>query len=307
MPSRVTRNSGGGQRPDDDSTVVDDDLFSEEVVSLTAFQDNRFSSAEPIYVNAGDPDIEETGNLWVYADVPLQEAGGVDVDPLLGFAQGTCQGVFSNLDGYCFFTYEFFDGMEVIATLTVQGATQPMGPSILTVVGGTGELEGVSGDVSLIPATLDTTVTPPAVVRDESTFLGNPDGYYMEALLYVRYRIADIPGVGGDVEDPIIDDVVMMDDVVAVDPTEGPVPSESPVLMEDVTMEEEDVDVEEEDVEVLTADDLVPADDFVFTTVLCEGKSTACDCSANTCSLALCMCEEAQEVNCCDGSGFVGK
>jgi hypothetical protein len=285
--------------------LVDENLYAEELVTLTAFQDNRFSSADPIYVTPENPDVEATGNLWLYADVPLQEPFGIDVDPLLGFVQGTCQGIFSNLDGYCSFTYEFFDGLEVIATMTVQGATQPTGPSILTVVGGTGDLEGVSGDVSLIPTSLDTNVTPPAIVEDNSPFLGNPDGYYMEAILYIRYSIAFVPDDGetvvpddgetvAPVDDMLVDDGVMMDDLIV-----GEVPTASPV--------DNPTDEQIPPVDDLVVGDDVTEDDFVVTSVQCVGEAEPCDCTATTCALSPCSCEEAQDVMCCDGFGFVGK
>ena len=171
---------------------VDDSLQGEDVVYLTAWQDNRFSSADPIYVTPNAPDPEAAGNIWLYADVPLQEESGIDVEPLLGFAQGTCQSLFSNQNGYCHFTYEFFDGLEVIASITVEGETEPTGPSVLTIVGGTGELHRATGEVILTPVALDETTTPPTVADDGSLFLGNPVGYYMEAIIYVSYRLTDI-------------------------------------------------------------------------------------------------------------------
>ncbi|KAL3921339.1 MAG: hypothetical protein SGILL_002799 [Bacillariaceae sp.] len=186
---------------------TDDSLSAEEIVFLAAFQDNRFASAEPIYVTPNAPDPAATGNLWLYADVPVQEEAGIDTDPLLGFAQGTCQGIFSNQNGYCHFTYEFFDGLEVIASITVEGETQPTGPSILTIVGGTGELSGATGEVSLTPVSLDATVNPPLIVDDGSAFLGNPFGYYMEAIVYVKYHIADV----------FVDDYTPVDDRFGVD------------------------------------------------------------------------------------------
>jgi hypothetical protein len=135
------------------------------------------------------------------------------VQPLLGFAQGTCQSIFSDQDGYCNLTYEFFDGLEVIASLTVEGATLPTGPSILTIVGGTGELKGATGEVSLTPVSLDDTVSPPTIMDDGSSFLGNPVGYYMEAIAYVNYHIADV-----FVDDHTwADDVWSMDDAVNMD------------------------------------------------------------------------------------------
>jgi hypothetical protein len=168
------------------------------VIFLAAFQDNRFSTNEPIYATPENPDPTSTGNLWVYSDLPLQEPTGIDVASLLGFVQGTCQAIYSDQTGYCFFTYEFFDGLEVVASITAEGETQPSGPSILTIVGGSGELKGASGTVSLVPSTLDETSTPPTVVEDGSTFLGNPVGYYMEAVVYVQYKVAGMPSFEND-------------------------------------------------------------------------------------------------------------
>jgi hypothetical protein len=152
----------------------------------------------------------------------LQKENGIDVEPLLGFAQGTCQSIFSDQDGYCNLTYEFFDGLEVIASLTAEGATLPTGPSILTIVGGTGELKGATGEVSLTPVSLDDTVSPPTIVDDGSTFLGNPIGYHMEVIVYVTYNIADV-----------FVDTRGMDDAVNMDTPNMGTPTVSPVQVEE--------------------------------------------------------------------------
>lgn len=308
--------------------AVQEDLSAEEIVTLSAFQDNRFASPDPIYVTPENPDVEATGNVWIYADVPLQELFGIDVDPLIGFVQGTCQGIFSNQDGYCSFTYEFFDGLEVIATMAVQGATQPTGPSILTVVGGTGDLEGVSGEVSLIPASLDTTVTPPTVIEDDSLFLGNPAGYYMEAVLYIRYGIAVVPDddAAFPADDVLVDDFVMPElptgppVVMPEDPSGPPAAAPTPVRPPTGGDDTDDlvdmpelptaVPVDEPTTSPAMGGPSLPpilggTDDFGFSTVQCLGEVELCDCTDDTCTLSPCMCDEAQAPSCCDGSGLV--
>lgn len=203
-----------------------------------------------------------TGNLWVYADLPLQAEFGIDVDPLLGIVHGTCESTFENLNGYCSFTYEFFDGgPEVIASMTVSGATEPFGPSILTVSGGTGELVGVSGEVSLSPVSLDIAFVPPVLTTDDSTlFLGSPIGYYMEAVIYVRFRVADI------VDDIFLDDVFFFDDVVV-----------------------------EEEVDVVVSS---PVRSYWDGTVQCPEQHSVCDCDLN-CVDGSTYCECMDGVDCC--------
>jgi hypothetical protein len=292
---------------------TDDSLSAEEVVFLAAFQDNRFSSADPIFTTPNAPDAAASGNLWLYADVPLQEESGIDVEPLLGFAQGTCQSIFSDQDGYCHFTYEFFDGLEVIASLTVEGETLPTGPSILTIVGGTGELKGATGEVSLTPASLDETMSPPTIVDDGSTFLGNPFGYYMEAIVYVRYNIADV----------LVDDFTWADDVWGMDDAvnmeDPPMDMEDPPMdMEDPPMDMEDPPMdmeEEEEPEETSAPSTAPplasepgGATLSFGQVVCDGMDPDldyCDCDydCEDSPTHRCGCDEAWEDDCC-GTAF---
>ena len=240
----------------------DDSLGAEEVLYLSAFQDLRASSSEPIYVTPENPDPLSTGNLWLYTNVPIQEPAGIGVSALLGQVHGTCQSTFQNLNGFCSFTYEFFDGgPEVVASMTVEGATEPFGASILTVSGGDGELAGVSGEVQLYPVTLDDTFVPPLLTEDDTTlFLGNPVGYMMEAVVYVRFRVADV------VDDYYLDDRYWDDDIV--------LETESAAA---ATEEEPDVD---------------------FVVVQCDGESSFCDCDMN-CVDGSTFCDCMEGVACC--------
>ncbi|KAG7337858.1 hypothetical protein IV203_025949 [Nitzschia inconspicua] len=307
---------------------TDDSLLAEEVVFLAAFQDNRFSSADPIFVTPNDPNPAATGNLWLYADVPLQEEGGIDVDPLLGFAQGTCQSIFEDQDGYCHFTYEFFDGLEVIASLTVAGETLPTGPSILTIVGGTGELKGATGEVSLTPVSVDDTSAPPSIVDDGATFLGNPSGYFMEAIIYVKYSIGDITtddftwtddAWGTDdamnMESPTSTPVVDDDAMDMESPTTTPIGDDDALVMESPTttpVDSDDDAVGNESPPPSTTPPVLANESggsvLSFGRVVCAGMDPDldyCDCNfdCEDSPTHRCGCDEAWVSDCC-GTAF---
>jgi hypothetical protein len=279
---------------------TDDSVSSEEVIFIAAFQDNRFSSAEPIYVNPNAPDPTATGNVWLYADIPLQEETGIDVKPLLGFAQGTCQSIFSDQDGYCNLTYEFFDGLEVIATLTAEGSTLPTGPSILTIVGGTGELKGATGEVSLTPVSLDDTVTPPTIADDGSSFLGNPIGYYMEVIVYVNYVIADIHV--DDLDDDywgVVDTVNMV-----TDPPNMGTPTISPLQAQQTTPASTPAPTSASSLTVPDSSVLSNGGSLTLGRVICDGMDPDfdyCDCDydCEDSPTHRCGCDKAWTNDCC--------
>jgi hypothetical protein len=247
---------------DDDASYIDDTFGAEEVLYVSAFQDLRTSSPTPIYVTPDAPDPAATGNLWVYAEAPLQSEFGIGVEALLGQVHGTCQSTFQNLNGFCSFTYEFFDGgPEVVASMTVEGATQPYGPTILTVSGGDGELAGVSGEVQLTPVTLDDTFVPPLLTTDDSTlFLGNPVGYLMEAVVYVRFRVADV-----------VDDLFFDDQLFPEEPSDD-LSAGDDLLAGDDFLAGDDL-VAGDDLAV--ADELVAGDDLAVADELVAGDDLA--------------------------------
>ena len=171
----------------------DDTLVTEEVLTVEYYQDNRFSSADPIYADITDPIREAAGNKYLYANVPLQPIFGINDLPIQGLAQGFCETVGAEGHGFCHFTYEFFElnagAILVYASLTVEGATNPQGASVLNVLGGTGEFSGAVGQVVLIPVGIDESIIPNRVFKDGSFFMGNRNGYDVKMEINVRYRI----------------------------------------------------------------------------------------------------------------------
>lgn len=171
----------------------DDQLVGEETITIEYYQDNRFSSPDPIYSNPLSPAREDSGNRWLYANVPLQPIFGINDLPIQGLAQGYCESLLEDQDGFCHFTYEFFDlrdgAIVVYASITVEGATAPQGPSTLNIVGGTGEFQGAVGEVVLLPVGIDESIIPARIFRDGSLFLGNMNGYEAHFNMSVRYLI----------------------------------------------------------------------------------------------------------------------
>mmetsp|Transcript_25825 Transcript_25825/g.60552 ORF Transcript_25825/g.60552 Transcript_25825/m.60552 type:complete len:341 (+) Transcript_25825:136-1158(+) len=171
----------------------DDTVVTEEILTVQYFQDNRFSSPDPIYADITSPSREAAGNKWLYANVPLQPIFGINDLPIQGLAQGFCESTGEDGHGFCHFTYEFFElnagAILVYASLTVEGATQPQGPSILNVLGGTGEFSGAVGEVTLIPVGIDESIIPARIFKDGSFFMGNRNGYDAKMEINVRYLI----------------------------------------------------------------------------------------------------------------------
>lgn len=176
----------------------DDDLYvGNGLYVVSAFQDSRFNGP-PIIPDPTDPDEDEAavGTVYLFKDAPIQNKTAIDESGLLGLTQGTCtrtqnllQPPGNDMDGksYCQFTYEFIDNFGTrYASFTAEGAGQGNFAS-LTVTGGLGELEGVSGNVELYVATLDFSSGMPRLVRDESAndFLAMVEGYDMYAYLNI--------------------------------------------------------------------------------------------------------------------------
>lgn len=171
----------------------DDQLVAEETLTIELYQDNRFSSASPVFADFATPDEFAAGNRWLYANVPLQPVFGINDLPIQGLAQGFCESVSDAGNGFCHFTYEFFelvDGAIVVyASLTAEGTTQAQGPSTLNVLGGTGELSGAVGEITLNPVGIDESIVPARIFKNGSKFLGNMDGYEAAFEVSVRYMV----------------------------------------------------------------------------------------------------------------------
>lgn len=171
----------------------DDQLVTEELLTIEYYQDNRFSTPDPIFADLQNPTLDADGNKWLYANVPLQPIFGINDLPIQGLAQGFCESTLGNLNGFCHFTYEFFDlqngAIVVYASLTVEGSTQPQGPSTLNILGGTGEFAGAVGEVTLWPVGIDESVVPARIFKDGSLFLGNRNGYEAKFDVSIRYLL----------------------------------------------------------------------------------------------------------------------
>lgn len=185
----------------------DDQLVTEELLSIEYYQDNRFSNPNPVFANTGDQTVLAAGNRWLYANVPLQPIFGVNDLPIQGLAQGFCESVSENSNGFCHFTYEFFDlqdgAIVVYASITAEGTTAPQGASTLNILGGTGEFAGAVGEVTLWPVGIDESITPARIFKDGSMFLGNMNGYETKFDVSIRYLINEPPPVPVPVQMPV--------------------------------------------------------------------------------------------------------
>jgi len=123
-------------------------------------------------------------NRWLYVNVPIRVSFGIDTLFTAGLVQGFCESKPPSLDGYCHFTYEFFELVDegtlvVYASFAAEGAINSKGPSTLTILAGTGTLTNFVGTVTLWPVRLDeeNPLIPARMMRDNSLFLGNSVGY----------------------------------------------------------------------------------------------------------------------------------
>jgi hypothetical protein len=201
------------------SYIFGDDFISsgEQKYVFSAFMDTR--NVQPVYVDPQFPDEYETGTVYPYADVLLQDPFAIDASPLLGIVQGTCTRTNGNFTdesegrGFCQLTFEMLDVDTVVASFTAEGPilNDDIVDSTLTVTGGLGELHGVSGKVLLYSSFLDYTLSPPVMVPDDTVdVLAGGDGYTMYAELSVLFNpdFADwIP----------VDDQFTVDDFYATD------------------------------------------------------------------------------------------
>jgi hypothetical protein len=149
------------------SDLDDDKLVTEELLTLEYYQDNRFSSPDPLF------------GRYLYYNVRLHPVFGIDDLPIEGLAHGVCTE--TDIGGYCNFFYEFFDIIDdtivLYASFTAEGPTNPKGPSMLSILGGTGAFENDTGTITLLPVSIDESVIPAQITRDDSLFLGNRVGY----------------------------------------------------------------------------------------------------------------------------------
>lgn len=185
----------------------DDQVLTEYTLTIEYYQDNRFSNPEPILGNSENPTRTASGNRWLYANVPLQPIFGINDLPIEGLAQGFCSGVNSDQNGFCHFTYEFFDlqggAIVVYASITAEGTTEPQGPSTLTVTGGTGDFAGAVGELTLWPISIDEQIVPARISRDGSLFLGNRNGYEAKFVLSVRELLNPPPYIPVPASQPV--------------------------------------------------------------------------------------------------------
>ena len=210
-----------------DDTVSGGGVGGEIIYLVDGFIDTR-QVGPPIYANPNSPNEFAAGNVNLYADTPLWSLDGIGASALIGLVQGTCTRTDPNPatsaayegHGFCTFTFEALSGSEVVASFTAEGTVQnpsDLQSSVLAIKGGLGQFEGISGEVYLDAATLDTTTTPPQALYDPSAdFLADVDGYLMLAYIYSDVRI-DLLGDDFVTDDVFVDDMVFVDDVVAGD------------------------------------------------------------------------------------------
>lgn len=257
----------------------DDNVVAEEIITMEYYQDNRFSTPDPIYANPQTQSREATGNRWLYANVPLQPIFGINDLPIQGLAQGFCESLFEDQDGFCHFTYEFFDlrggAIVVYASITAEGATVPQGPSTLNIIGGTGEFSGAVGELTLWPVGIDESTIPARIFKDGSLFLGNRNGYEAKFDMAVRYLLNEPVQIPVPVSQPVAAPIP-----VPVQATAGsPIPEPTAVDQQSA----------------LAGPGL--------TWVTCPGQveSEYCDCDMDCgTTSARCACEEAQA--CCSAA-----
>lgn len=171
----------------------DDQLVTEEELTIEYYQDNRFTTPNPIFADAELPSAIASGNRWLYANVPLQPIFGINDLPIQGLAQGFCESTLDDQDGFCHFTYEFFDlrngAIVVYASIVAEGATRAQGPSTINIIGGTGEFAGAVGEITLWPVGIDESIIPARIFRDGSLFLGNRNGFEAKFEVSIRYLV----------------------------------------------------------------------------------------------------------------------
>lgn len=211
-----------------DDTIGGGEVGGEIIYLVEGFIDAR-EVGPPIYANPNSPNEFAAGNVNLYADTPLWSLDGIGASALIGLVQGTCTRTDPNNantaayegHGVCTWTFEALSGSEVVASFTAEGTVQnpsDFQSSVLTIKGGLGQFAGISGEVYLDTAVLDTSTSPPQALFDPSAdFLSDPDGYLMLAYIYSDVRI-DLLGDDFVTDDVFIDDTVFVDDAVTDDP-----------------------------------------------------------------------------------------
>lgn len=266
----------------------------ELVYTIEAFMDTR-GLPPPI---VADPSSEfETGNVNIYTDTMLWELDAIGASALIGLVQGTCVRTDVNPmstpayegRGWCTLTFEALigtdQGQEVVASFSAEGTVlnhnnTEFETSVLTITGGLGQFNGISGEIYLDTAVLNTDVIPPKAVYDpEIDFLSSPDGYIVFGFLYSDVRIDILETV---MDDAMLVDDFIIDDTMTMDPTATDEPSatfEPTFLVDDGMMGE---------------------------TVLCPGVSQEnfCDCTSDCINEPDTRCGCTQAQSCCEASGF---
>ena len=213
-----------------DDSINGGDVAGEIIYLVEGFIDTRLVGP-PIYANPSTPNEFAAGNVNLYADTPLWTLDGIGASALIGLVQGTCTRTDPNNansaayegHGFCSWTFEALSGSQVVASFTAEGTVQNPSnaqSSVLTIKGGLGQFAGISGEVYLDTAVLDTSTSPPQALYDPNAdFLSEPDGYLMLAYIYSDVRI-DLLGDDFVTDDAFIDDTVFLDDLF-VDDTIG--------------------------------------------------------------------------------------
>ena len=275
-------------------------FVGELMYTIEAFMDTRGLPTPSVYADGSDPNPIGAGNVNIYTDTLLWELDAIGASALIGLVQGTCTRTDVNDDGssieyegrgWCSLTFEALigtdQGQEVVASFTAEGSVSNHNSTdvstILAITGGLGQFAGISGEIYLDTATLNSDVSPPEAVYDPTIdFLSQHDGYIMFGFLYSDVRI--------DMLEPVVgDDVAMVGDDF-IGGGDGGVDDDDPVV--------------ESTSDPIATDE--PSDFIDGEIILCPGETQDdfCDCASDCINFpdTRCVCSEAQ--SCCRASGF---
>eukprot|EP00980_Cylindrotheca_fusiformis_P011411 scaffold2644_cov129-Cylindrotheca_fusiformis.AAC.1 len=152
--------------------------------TLAVFHDARH--VETVYTDPANPSDTATGNVIVYNNADLLNAG--DMGTVQGSVQGTCTIVSTtSASHYCSLSYQIFDGDSASVSFAAEGRVNnnDITGSTLTISGGFNGIEKFAGTAVLTPAYLDESIDPPLAVPDGRVF----DGYLIKFQVQSNYAV----------------------------------------------------------------------------------------------------------------------
>jgi hypothetical protein len=151
--------------------------------------------ADPAFVSDNAPNEQHFGTSFVYNDALLEETKTDIVELEDSFATGVCtrtqmrqaamqDGTFVSGGGYCHFTYTLIkDGGKSQYTFNAAGEVFDSFGGLLPIVGGTGTMLGVTGQVQLIPYDI---AEDGGIVPSDADFFTGAEIYRADATLYMN-------------------------------------------------------------------------------------------------------------------------